>query len=111
MRLQGGAARLTIVVDELDSWHHRPLYVEIVARAHAEGLAGATAVRGVQGFAGGSPIHHQRLFHLGDHVPVIVTIVDSHERLDAFLTSLDEVLHKGVALLDDVEVVRYIKGH
>ncbi len=107
MRLQGSAARLTILVDEADRWHHTPLYVEIVHRAHRDGLAGATAVRGVEGFAAASDIHTSHLFALGEHLPVVITIVDSHDRVRAFLDSLDEVMSKGVVLLDDVEVILY----
>lgn len=107
MRLHGPAARLTILVDERDQWHHKPLYVEIIHRAHRDGLAGATALRGVEGFAALSPIHKNHLFALGEHMPIVITIVDDHARVRAFLDSLEEILHKGVALLDDVEVIRY----
>jgi uncharacterized protein len=107
MRLQGPAQRLTILVDEADQWHHRPLYVEIVHRAHRDGLAGAAAIRGVEGFAALSDIHTAHLFTLGEHLPIVIVIVDAHERITKFLDTLDDLLHKGVALLDDVEVIRY----
>lgn len=107
MRLHGAAVRLTILVDEADQWHHRPLYVEIVHRAHRDGLAGATAIRGLEGFAAASEIHTSHLFALGEHLPIVITIVDSHDQIRKFLDRLDEVMHKGVALLDDVEVIRY----
>ncbi len=106
-RLHGAAARLTIIVDENDLWHHRPVYVEIIHRAHAEGLAGATALRGTRGYAELSPIHTTHLFGLGNHLPVVIIIVDDHARIESFLYSLDEILDKGVVLLDDVEVIRY----
>jgi PII-like signaling protein len=107
MRTEGNAARLTILVDENDTWHHRSLYVEIVHRAHAEGLAGATVLRGIEGYAGISDVHTTHLFTLGDHLPILITIIDDHQRIQAFLNSLDDVLHKGVVLLDDVEVIRF----
>jgi uncharacterized protein len=110
MRLQGTAARLTIVVDEMDACRHGPVYAEIVQRARHAGLAGATAIRGTLGFAGGSAVHRPHLFHVGDHLPVVITIVDSHARIDAFLPDLRELLgDKGLVLLDDVEVVRYTR--
>ncbi|NES17005.1 MULTISPECIES: DUF190 domain-containing protein [Micromonospora] len=108
MHLQGSAQRLTIVVDEADQWHHRPLYVEIVHRAHRQGLAGATVLRGIEGFAAGSTIHAAHLFALGEHLPAVIVIVDDHQRIAQFLPTLDEILHKGVVLLDDVEVIRYV---
>ncbi len=107
MRLQGTAARLTILVDEADQCHHRPLYVEIIHRAHRAGLAGATALRGIEGFAALSDIHTSHLFTLGEHLPIVIYIVDDHRRIREFVDSLDEILPKGVVLLDDVEVIRY----
>ena len=97
MRLEGSAARLTILVDEADHWHHRPLYAEIVHRAHRDGLAGATVLRGVEGFAALSAIHTSHLFALGEHLPVVIIIVDDHQRIRAFVDSLEEMMHKGVA--------------
>jgi PII-like signaling protein len=107
MRLHGSAARLTIFVDEADQWHHRPIYVEIIHRAHRAGLAGATALRGVEGFAAASEIHTTHLFTLGEHLPIVIIIVDDMPRLRAFLDSLDGVLGKGVAMIDDVETIHY----
>lgn len=109
MRTEGNAARLTILVDENDTWHHRSVYVEIVHRAHAEGLAGATVLRGIEGYAGISDVHTTHLFSLGDHLPILITIIDDHPRIQAFLNTLDEVLDKGVVLLDDVEVIRFYR--
>ena len=110
MRLQGTAQRLTILVDEADHWHHRPVYVEIIHRAHHEGMAGATAIRGIEGFALMSPIHRAHLFALTEHMPIVIYLVDTHERIRTFLDSIHDVLHKGVALLDDVEVIGYRRG-
>lgn len=107
MRQHGSATRLTIFVDEADQWHHKPIYVEIIHRAHRAGLAGATALRGVEGFAALSEIHTPHLFTLGDHLPLVIIIVDDRQRLRTFLDGLDGMLDKGVALLDDVEVIRY----
>jgi PII-like signaling protein len=107
MRTEGRASRLTILVDENDRWNHRNVYVEIVHRAHAAGLAGATVLRGIEGFAGISDVHTTHLFSLGDHLPILITIIDDHARIQAFLDTLDDVLHKGVVLRDDVEVIRF----
>ncbi len=107
MRIEGTAARLTILVDENDQWHHRPVYVEVVHRAHSQGLAGATVLRGIEGYAGVSDIHTTHLFRLGDHLPILITIIDDHARIQHFLDTLDDIVHKGVVLLDDVEVIRF----
>lgn len=106
-RLTGRALRLTVFVGENDTWHHKPLYSEIVHRAHAAGLAGASVFRGVEGFGASSLIHTSRLLSLSEDLPVAVVIVDTEPRVRAFLPQLDELVTEGLMTLDDCEVVRY----
>ncbi|MEG3628320.1 DUF190 domain-containing protein [Streptomyces poriticola] len=106
-RLTGSALRLTAIVGENDTWHHRPLYSEIVHRARRAGLAGASVFRGVEGFGASSLIHTARLLSLGEDLPVAVVIVDDEPRVRAFLPQLDELLAGGLVILDDCEVIRY----
>jgi len=108
MRLQGPARRLTIYIGESDSWHHHPLYTEIVKRAHRGGLAGASVFRGMEGFGASSHIHTSRLLSLSEDLPVAVVIVDAAERIEAFLPELDELVAEGLVVIEDVEVVRYV---
>jgi PII-like signaling protein len=108
MRLQGPARRLTIFIGEADRWHHKPLYTEIVHRAHRDGLAGASVLRGIEGFGASSLIHTARLLSMSDDLPVAIIIVDAAERIDDFLPQLDELITEGLVILDDVEVVRYV---
>ncbi|MEU5423187.1 DUF190 domain-containing protein [Streptomyces sp. NPDC001407] len=105
MTLHGNALRLTVVISESDTWHHRPLYSEIVHRAHAAGLAGASVFRGIEGFGASSVVHTSRLLSLSEDLPVSVVIVDSEERVRAFVPALDELVGEGLVLLDEVEVV------
>lgn len=107
-RLTGGALRLTVYVGENDTWHHKPLYSEIVHRAHAAGLAGASVFRGVEGFGASSVIHTSRLLSLSEDLPVAVVIVDTEERVRTFLPELDELVSEGLVTLDACEVVRYV---
>lgn len=106
-RLTGRALRLTVFVGEHDNWHHKPLYSEIVHRAHAAGLAGASVFRGVEGFGASSLIHTSRLLSLSEDLPVAVVIVDTEERVRAFLPQLDELVREGLVTLDGCEVIRY----
>ncbi len=98
--------RLTILVGEDDRWRHRPMYTEIVHRAHAAGLAGATVLRGVEGFGTHSRIHTDRLLSLAEELPMMVLIVDAEERIRAFLPQLAELGLEGLVMLDRVEVIR-----
>lgn len=112
MRLTGTALRLTIMIGESDRWHHKPLYTEIVHRAHKAGLAGATVLQGVEGFGATSLIHSARLLSLSDDLPVVIIMVDTHDRIDAFLPQLEELVSEGLVILDDCQVIRYVgAGH
>ncbi len=108
MRLTGTAQRLTIIVGDSDHWHHKPLFTEIVHRAHAAGLAGATVLHGVEGFGATSRIHTARILSLAEDLPVVIVIVDSHDRIADFLPQLDELVTEGLVVLDDCEVIRYV---
>ncbi|MER6536769.1 DUF190 domain-containing protein [Streptomyces sp. 900105755] len=107
-RLTGRALRLTVYTGEDDIWHHKPLYTEIVHRAHAAGLAGASVFRGIEGFGASSRIHTSRLLSLSEDLPVAVVVVDTEERIRAFLPQLDELVTEGLVTLDDCEVIRYV---
>lgn len=99
------ALRLTVHLSENRMWHHRPLFTEIVHRAHAAGLAGASVFRGIEGFGASSTIHTSRLLSLSEDLPVVVVIVDEPEQVRAFLPELAELTDVALATLDEVEVV------
>ncbi|WP_248579432.1 DUF190 domain-containing protein [Nocardioides sp. InS609-2] len=103
----GPALRLTIFVKANDRWHHRPLYTEIVHRAHKQGLAGASVFHGIEGFGKSEMIHTSRILDLSDDLPCSVVIVDVEDRIRAFLPQLDELVTEGLVILDPVEVVKY----
>lgn len=103
------ACRLSIFVDETDQWQHRPLFHEIVHRAKAAGLAGATAFRGIEGFGTHQLIHTTRLLTLSLDMPILIVIIDEEQRIRDFLPQLDEVIGEGLATLEDIEVILY--GH
>ncbi|MFM9610678.1 DUF190 domain-containing protein [Streptomyces sp. V2] len=106
-RLTGSALRLTVLIGENDTVNHRPLYAEIVHRAHAAGLAGASVFRGVEGFGASSRVHTTRLLSLSEDLPVAVVVVDTEERVRAFLPQLDELVTEGLVTLEPCEVVTY----
>lgn len=112
MRLAGRALRLTVFVDADETWHHKPLYHEIVHRAHKAGLAGATVLRGVEGFGASSLIHTTRILSLAEDLPAVIIIVDSEDRVREFLPEIDELIDEGMVILDEVDVIRYVgKDH
>jgi PII-like signaling protein len=106
MNFSGAALRLTVYISEHDQFHHRPLYTEIVHRARRAGLAGASVVRGCEGFGASSQIHTSRILSLSDSLPVLVITIDQPQRIREFLHQVQELVTKGVITLDEVEVVR-----
>jgi len=107
MKLEGPGERLTIFIGESDQHGHKPLYTEIVERAHDAGLAGATVVRGFEGFGASSRIHTARILRMTEDLPVVVIIVDRVDRIDAFLPTLDELITEGLVVRENVEIVKY----
>jgi PII-like signaling protein len=108
MKLEGVQTRLTIFIGEADRHGHVPLATEIVHRAHAAGLAGATVIRGIEGFGASNHVHTTRLLSLSADLPVVVVIVDRRETIDGFLAQLDELITEGLVIIDEVEVVKYV---
>lgn len=108
MTLTGKARRLTVVIGEDDTWHGKPLYTEIVHRAHAAGLAGASVFRGIEGYGASNHIHTTRILSLSDDLPVAVVIVDTAEKVERFVAEIEPLVTEGLMTLADVEVVRYV---
>jgi PII-like signaling protein len=108
--LEGAAQRLTVTVGEGDVAGHRPVYAEIVHRAHAAGLAGAAVYRGIEGFGGSGQIHTNRLLSLSEDLPVSVVVVDTSERIEAFVPQVEALVTQGLITVEDVRVIRHVGG-
>lgn len=107
MKLTGPGKLLRIFVGESDQWRRQPLYTAIVERAREIGLAGATVIRGIEGFGAHSRIHTMRILRLSEDLPVIIEIVDRADKIDAFLPILDEMVTEGLVTIENVEVLKY----
>jgi PII-like signaling protein len=94
-----------VIVGESDGWHHKPLYTEIVHRAHRAGLAGATVLHGIEGYGASNRVHTTRLLSLSGDLPVTIIIVDTEDKVRALLPELHELLTDHLAMLDRVEVI------
>lgn len=108
MRLQGPAKRLTVYIGESDHYHHHSLTAEIVDRARRAGLAGCSVFRGTAGFGATGHVHSARLLSLSEDLPIAIVIIDSAERIDAFVPELDELITGGLVTVEDVDVIRYV---
>lgn len=110
MELPEEGCLLRIFVGEGDRHEGRPLYEWIVIQARAHGLAGATVLRGIMGFGAHSRIHTFKILRLSEDLPVVVEIVDSRERLEAFLPVVDSAIEDGLATLERAHVRFYRSG-
>ena len=106
-RLEGEGKLLRIFIGESDTWHGKPLYQAIVRRAREAGLAGATVVRGIEGFGADSHLHTSRILRMSEDLPIVIEIVDEADRIDAILPVLDEMVEEGLVTVERVHVVSY----
>lgn len=107
MAEQKDAVLLRIFVKENDKWEGRPLHMAIVEAAHAEGLAGATVLRGVVGYGSSSQIHTARLLELSSELPMVVEIIDWEDRVEAFVQKVGGMMERGLATTEKVKVMWY----
>ena len=110
MQIPRDAVVLRIFFGEDDKFEHLPLYEAIVLKARELHLAGATVLRGAVGFGHSSHIHTAKILRLSQDLPIVVEIVDSHEKIDAFLPVLDKMMSSGLITLEKVQVLQYGKG-
>jgi PII-like signaling protein len=109
MRLPRDAMLLRIFTGENDRHGHHPLFEAIVMKAREMHLAGATVLRGPLGFGHSSRIHSVKILRLSQDLPVVIEIVDTLEKIDAFLPVLDGMMGSGLVTLEKVQVLHY--GH
>jgi PII-like signaling protein len=107
VKIEGRGKALRIYIGESDTWHGRPLYQAIVRRLRAEGLAGATVLRGIEGFGAHSRLHTTRILRLSEDLPLVIEVVDREDRIRSTLPMLDEMVTEGLITLEDVEVLVY----
>jgi len=98
---------LRLFIGENDKHEGLPLYEWIVRRAREHGLAGATVLRGLEGFGAHSRLHTAKILRLSSDLPIVVEIVDAESKIESFLPVIDGAVHEGLATLEKVEVRFY----
>lgn len=107
MKTEGEALRLRVFVNESDRYQGRPLYEMIIRAAKEKGLAGATAVRGIEGFGASGRVHSVKVLHLSEDVPIVIEIFDSAEHIAVFLPELDAMVTEGAVTIEKVHLVTF----
>lgn len=109
MEIPREAVLLRIFIGENHHYHHLPLYEAIVLKAKEMHLAGATVLRGPMGFGKSSRLHAAKRFKVSTDLPIVVELVDSREKIEAFLPVIDVMIDSGLVTLERAEVIDY--GH
>jgi uncharacterized protein len=107
MKLEGKAKMLRIHFGEDDKWQNKPLYEAIVMKCRELDIAGATVFRGIEGYGASTLIHKPHLLRSSDN-PIMVSVVDTEEKIRALLPALDEMVGEGLIAISNVEVIRYV---
>jgi uncharacterized protein len=107
MQIPRDAVLLRIFLGEDERCGNRPLYEAIVLKARETHLAGATVLRGPLGFGHSSHLHTAKILRLSEDLPMIIEIVDSEDKIEAFLPHLDGMIGSGLVTLEKVKVLQY----
>jgi len=110
MTLPNEGKLLRIFIGENDKYEKMPLFEWIVRKARDEGLAGATVLRGLEGYGAHSRLHTAKILRLSADLPIVIEIIDAEEKIEAFLPLIDGAISEGLATVERVEVRFYRAG-
>lgn len=110
MQIPRNAVLLRIFIGENDRYQHQPLHEAIVLKARELHLGGATVLRGPMGFGHSSRLHTAKILRLSEDLPIVIEIVDSEEKVNAFLPVLDTMMGSGLVTMEKVQVLQYGKN-
>ncbi len=106
-KLEGRAKLLRIYIGEDDQWEGEPLHEAIVKKLRMMDLAGATVYRGLLGFGAQQRVHRSNFLGLSSDLPIMISVIDTEEKIRAVLPVLDEMVDEGLIALSDVEIIKY----
>lgn len=107
MHIPEQALLLRIFIGESDRYEGRPLYETIVLRAREMHLAGATVLRGPLGYGRSSRLHTAKILRLSEDLPLVIEMVDSEEKIEAFISELERIMGSGLVTIEKVRVIQY----
>jgi PII-like signaling protein len=108
MKLAGKARMLRIHFGEDDKWNGQPLYRAIVEKCRELDIAGATVLRGLAGYGASTLIRRTHHFSFSSDAPIMVSVIDSEEKIQQLLPHLDHMVKDGLIAMSDVEVIKYV---
>jgi uncharacterized protein len=108
MKLEGKAKMIRIHFGEDDKWKDKPLYRAIIEKCRELDIAGATVFRGIEGYGASTLIHRSHLLAFSSDAPVMVSVIDSEEKVRQLIPYLDEMVDEGLIAMSEVEVIKYV---
>lgn len=110
MTIEGDGKLLRIYIGESDRHGRTPLYQAIVETLRKQGLAGATVLRGIEGFGAHSRLHTHRILRLSEDLPIVIEAADRSDRIDAILPTLDAMITEGLVTVEPIHIIAYRAG-
>lgn len=107
IRIEGKAKMMRIYIGESDQWQDKPLHEALVRAMRANDLAGVTVYRGILGYGAHRRVHKDKAFHMSHDASVMLSVVDTEEKLQAFLPIVDKMVQEGLVVLSDVDIIKY----
>ncbi len=107
VKMEGRAKMMRIFIGESDRWQEKPLYQALVEAMRANDLAGVTVYRGILGYGAHRRIHKDRMFRLSEDASIVLSVVDSEEKLKEFLPLVDKMVQEGLVVISEVEIIKY----
>jgi PII-like signaling protein len=109
LKRQGKAKLMRIFIGENDKWNGKPLHKALLESMRANDIAGVTVDQGILGYGANRRIHRDSALHLSHDRPIMLSVVDTEERLRAFLPVLDGMVQQGLVVFSDVDVIKYTR--
>jgi PII-like signaling protein len=106
-KIEGKARLMRIYIGESDRWKDKPLYQALVEAMRANDLAGVTVYRGILGYGSHRRMHKDKPLHLSHDASIMLSTVDTEEKLRAFLPLVDQMVEEGLVVLSDVDIIKY----
>ena len=107
VKIEGKAKMMRIYIDEADVWKGKPLYEAIVEAMRANDIAGVTVYRGILGYGAHRHMHKDKTLHLSHNCSMMLSTVDTEEKLQSFLPLVDQMVQEGLVVLSDVDIIKY----
>jgi PII-like signaling protein len=111
LKREGKAKMMRIYIGENDKWHDKPLYKALLEGMRSNDLAGATVYQGILGYGANRRIHKEGILQLSHDRPIMLSVVDTEERLRAFLPVLDDMVQQGLVVFSDVDIIKYTHNY